>query len=1095
MKRLLLLLMAIPLCISTIHAQNATRTLKGKITDDSGNPLEGASVLLIGTRQGIQTDNTGTFTLSVPNDGHRHRISISYVGYASREVELEGAFPSSISLSRSSSEDEIIIGYQRVQRRDITGSISTVTARQLRDIPVNSAADAIAGRLAGVDVTSDQGQPGADFTIKVRGGGSITQDNSPLYIIDGVQVENGLSFIAPQDIATIDVLKDAASTAIYGARGANGVVIITTKGGRNTNGKISVSYNGFVGFSRLPKALPVMDVYNYVEWQWERDHYLSPPDSAVIDQYATTWAQVQNYQNTGGVDWQHLVFGNNALFQTHNVSVGGGTATTQYNLSLTDNEQQGIMITSSLSRKLVNFRLDQTITDRLKIGLSVRYNNQVVDGSGTTDDETTTSANVQSFSNLRQSVKYTPYIFGNNPATYNGAYFINDEDVSSGNSLSLINPVLLSHAQYRRNTTQVVDLGGHLDYNFFPWLSFRSTFGYDINNLRADAFDDTITVNSKLNGASLPIASITSTTVTTLNNSNVLTYSNALGTSRFARHNTITALVGQELYMLDTKTYSFTTKYFPAGISAGTALANMNLVAPPPGAVEPLPTSSEVPSNIASFFGKLNYDYEKTFFATATLRADGSSKFSNDRKWGYFPSASAAWRISNADWFHNIKFINDAKIRASYGTSGNNRIPDFLYLTQFVTATGTAPNTTPVGYGLNGTLNTGYAPATLGNDLLQWEVTHSKNIGIDLSFLQGRLTSSTDVYFNTTDKLLIDNPSLPTSSGYNNQFQNIGSTSNKGVEEQLTAAIVQRRKFTWTASWNISFNKNVITSIGGLPAIPISSGALGTATSDYIIQKGQPVGAMYGYISDGYYKLSDFTYNSTTQTYALNKGVPNDVALTGVSPQPGVMKLIGLGGDSALSTADRTIIGSAQPKFFGGINQTFTLGAFDASIFLNYSVGNKIMNANKIEFSSGYTPGANLPAAFNGRWRNVDNNGNLITDPTALAALNAHATIWEPQVTGSANAFLPVSWAIEDGSFLRLNNLTIGYTIPSEALRRAKITRLRVYITGNNLYVLTRYSGYDPEVNTRRATPATPGVDYSAYPRSRNYLFGVNLTL
>jgi TonB-linked SusC/RagA family outer membrane protein len=1096
MKRLLLLVLALLPCFSLLLAQTPGVTvLHGKITDDAGNPLEGASVVLSGSKRGVQTDNAGAFTLSVPKDGHRHRISVSYVGFATQEVTIENDAPLSIRLAHSSAEDEIVIGYQRVQRRDLTGAVSSVTARQLKDIPINSAADALSGRLAGVEVTSDQGQPGSDFVVKSRGGGSITQDNSPLYIVDGVQVDNALATLAPQDIASIDFLKDAASTAIYGARGANGVMIITTKGGRNTNGRISINYNGLVGFSELPREIGVMDPYNYVEYQWERDHYLSPGDSAVIQKYATTWADVQSYKTKPATDWQHLVFGRHAFFETHNVSLSGGTAATQYSLSLTDNEQKGIMINSVLSRKLVNFRLDQTVTDRLKVGMSVRFNNQVVDGAGTTNGETTTTASVQSFSNLRQSIRYTPYIFGQNPQTYNGGYFIDGADVSSGNSLYLVNPILLSAAQYRRNTTQVLDLGGFLNYTFTPWLSLRSTFGYDNNNLRADAFDDTLTINSKLNGASQPIASITSTVVSQLNNSNVLTYTNAQGTSRFARHNTVSVLAGQEIYMTETKGYSMTTRYFPIGINATTALANMNLVSPPVGAVQPLPTSTDVPSNIASFFGKASYDYEKTIFATATLRADGSSKFSPDRKWGYFPSASLAWRISNEPFFQKLKFVSDAKIRATYGSAGNNRIPDFLYLTQFVTATGTAPNTTPVGYGLNGQINTGYAPSTLANQLLQWEVTHTKNLGLDLSLFQGRVQSTTDVYWNNTDKLLINNPSLPTSSGYSSQYQNIGSTSNKGVEEQLSVFAVQHKNFTWNINFNISFNKNVITDIGGLPPIPVSSGALGTSTSDYIIQKGAPVGAMYGYLSDGMYQISDFDYNTATQTYTLKKGVANDVALTGINPQPGLMKLKGLNGDSALSAADRTIIGNAQPKFFGGINQQFVWKNFDASVFINFSYGNKIFNANRIEYASGYTPGANLLSVFDHRWRSVDDNGNLVTDPTALAALNKNATIWQPSVTGSANAFLPISWAVEDGSFIRLNNVSIGYTVQSNLLRRAKITRLRVYVTGNNLYVWTHYSGYDPEVNTRRATPATPGVDYSAYPRSRNYVFGVNLTL
>jgi len=359
--------------------------------------------------------------------------------------------------------------------------------------------------------------------------------------------------------------------------------------------------------------------------------------------------------------------------------------------------------------------------------------------------------------------------------------------------------------------------------------------------------------------------------------------------------------------------------------------------------------------------------------------------------------------------------------------------------------------------------------------------------------LYKRFVVTMDAYLNYTDKLLINNPSLPTSTGYTSQYQNIGKTSNRGIELQVAAPVIQNKALTWNANFNISFNKNRIESIGGVPPILISSGALGSTVSDFIIQAGQPVGAMYGFVSDGFYKISDFNYNSTSQTYTLKAGVSNNSPVTGVNPQPGVMKFRAPNGDSAITNNDRTIIGNPNPKFFGGLNQQFAYKNFDASVFINFSYGGNVMNANKIEFSSAYTPGANLPGEFTGRWRNIDDNGNQVKDPTALAALNKNATIWLPTPSGnSSNSFLPMSWAIEDASFIRINNITIGYTLPSKLASKMWMTKLRIFATANNVAVITGYTGYDPEVNTRRATPTTPNVDYSAYPRNRSFVFGVN---
>jgi TonB-dependent starch-binding outer membrane protein SusC len=456
-------------------------------------------------------------------------------------------------------------------------------------------------------------------------------------------------------------------------------------------------------------------------------------------------------------------------------------------------------------------------------------------------------------------------------------------------------------------------------------------------------------------------------------------------------------------------------------------------------------------------------------------------------QWGYFPSASVAWRISSENFMQSLASLSDLKLRLSYGESGNNRIPNFLYLPQFEANT---------FYGINNQLVVGFGPKregsqpVLANGNLVWETTLSRNVGVDIGLFSNRIQMSVDAYRNSTHDLLIEMP-VPSTSGYTRQYQNVGETSNRGIEIQLSGVIVDQRDFRWNANFNVSYNRNKVESLGSLSSFLFPSGwGGGNVPSDYIVKIGHSVGSMWGLVTDGFYTVDDFNYENGV--YTLKDGVPNNQGITSVAPRPGVLKFKDITGDGFVTDEDRTVIGDATPKFFGGLNQQFSYKNFDLSVFVNFQYGNDVLNANKLEFTSGYTPNSNLLATMNGRWRNVNDEGVVVTDPDALRALNTNATIWSPLT--SASSFYLHSWAIEDGSFIRINNVTLGYTLPSTLLSKAGISRLRFYATANNLHVFTRYSGYDPEVNTRRSTPITPGVDYAAYPRSRAYIFGVNLT-
>ncbi|TAM98616.1 MAG: TonB-dependent receptor, partial [Chitinophagaceae bacterium] len=407
------------------------------------------------------------------------------------------------------------------------------------------------------------------------------------------------------------------------------------------------------------------------------------------------------------------------------------------------------------------------------------------------------------------------------------------------------------------------------------------------------------------------------------------------------------------------------------------------------------------------------------------------------------------------------------------------------YLTQF---------NTDAYYGLNNQLVTAFAPVALTNANLKWEAAVSRDIGLDISLFNSRLQVTADYYRNKSKDLLVNVP-VPTTSGYTSQIQNVGATANNGFELQVNVAIIQTKNFSWNANFNISFNNNKVLSLGGQEqSFLINSGWAGSANpADYIVKVGAPVGSMYGLVTDGYYTLDDFNYDPNTQTYALKPGMVDNKNVTGLYPQPGMIKFKGLNGDTLIdNNTDRTIIGNANPKFFGGINQQFTWKNFDASIFLNFQYGNNVFNDNRLAFYSGYITNGNLLSIANGRWRTINAQGQVVTDPKELAALNQNAKLWIPMTTGSS--WTPQSWAVEDGSFIRINNITLGYTLPQQLTKKVGIQKFRIYVTGNNLAVITNYSGYDPEVNVRRSTPMTPNVDFSSYPRAKAYIAGVNVT-
>lgn len=1069
--------LVILLCVSPFFLFAQTRTIKGTVTDEKGAPMAGVSVVIKNAQNaanGTQSDASGKFVLTVNTASGKVTLTITHLGYRKLDITTDGEKPIDIRLEKedNSLEDIVVIGYGTARKKDLTGSVSTVGTKDLKDIPVNTVAEALAGRLAGVQVTTTEGRPGADILVRVRGGGSISQDNSPLYIVDGIPLDNALSIISPQEIESVNVLKDAASTAVYGARGANGVVVITTKGGREM--KTRVSYDGYAGVRKIVNKLPVMKPYDFVMYQYQR-YNGSTDDQATFAKTYGRWQDLDIYKNMPFTNWQNEVFGRSALNNTHVASVTGGTKTTTFNLNLSNSSEDGIMLESGFRRTLASFKFDHRATDKFRVGFNVRYSRQRVDGVGTS------STGSQGTNRLRNAVRYKPFVAPGEEA----APGIDNFDADYANLTNLTNPVMLAHNELKYDYRNDVIVNGYFSYDIVPNLTFKSVLGVTGSNAKTNIYNGAITAVARQN-ANMPVVNINTGENVTLTSSNTLTYKRVIGDHKFD------LLAGQEIYQTKSTTFNTTAKWIPVDLTVDQAFAGIQKATPPSGQIQDPPTTSQTETKLISFFGRANYSYKDKFLLTGTLRYDGSNKFLYENAFGAFPAFAAAWRISQESFMENVPFINDLKLRASMGSSGNNRIDNDQFRTTF--------GTNVSSYAFEEAVTPGIAPLQLANPKIKWETTVSRNIGLDFTIWKNRINGSIDYYYNTTRDLLLA-VAVPPTTGYATQIQNVGKTLNKGIELQLAGNILSTKNFSWNASFNIATNKNQIVSLGvddlgnPLKSYYAQSGWV-NSMNDFLVEVGKPIGQYYGYVTDGFYTVDDFNYNASTKTYTIKPDVPNSsgAALGNRNPQPGDLKLKKLSDskDMNIGEADKTVLGNAQPKFTGGLNQQFTYKGFDLSVFVNWSVGNKVYNANALEFTTTYQyKDNNMLAIMNDRFKLFDDNGVKVTDPVQLAAMNANAKYWTPSL---GNYFLH-SFAIEDGSFLRVSNVTFGYSLPPSLLRKTKVfSRFRVYATVNNLHTFTKYTGYDPEANTRRANPLTPGVDYAAYPRSRFFLAGVNVS-
>src|SRR5574344_58840 len=1059
------------LCVSaTAFAQ---QKISGTITDQHG-PVIGASVVQNGTSNGVVTDLNGTYKLSVPVNS---TIIVSCIGYADQTAKItsdKSVYDFVLSEDAEYLDDVVVIGYQTVKRRDLTGAVSSVTGRDLAKVPVANAAQALQGKLSGVNIISQDGRPGASMSIRVRGGGSITQSNEPLVLMDGVSV-GSLSDIPAENIESIDVLKDAASTAIYGARGANGVILVTTKGGKE--GNATVTYNMYYQVKEAPKMMDVMDAYDYVYYDWSYGtDYGSSYGDGVARYFGLGSAygnHLNDYKNVGVHNYINDILKVSNSW-SHDLSLSGGTKTTKYYVSLNYLNDDGIRIQSGYNRWSFNAKLNQKIGKKWTADLDLRYNQSMKSGSN--------------YGIATSAFRFRPV---DNPLGTDNPALLGQGD---GNVDETYNPYeTITNAQSFSNNYKVRGTAG-LSYNAFKGFTARTELSMNKGFSKSKDWD-----NGGATGAGYKVATLNRGESEGLRWSNTLNYT----VQGLSKDHSINVIAGYEILTSNSEGSEIVGAGYPSGFTMDDAfgMINMTNVLKDWGK-DSFSNTIDTPSNTISYFGRLNYSLKGRYLFTATFRADGSSKFAPNNRWGYFPAGAFAWRISDEPWMKESKsWIDDLKFRLSFGTSGADNISPSLWKETWTTSTATIDNQ----------IVTTYVPGSmLSNPDLKWETTISRNAGFDFVLLKSKLRGSLELYWNTTKNILMQVPT-DASSGYSYQMQNVGQTSNKGIELGLTAELVNTRDWGLSVNFNYSYNKNNVDAITANATVDYRTGwnsSMGYPAYDYVVRVGQPLGLVNGYKSLGYYTVDDFNYDAATGKYTLKAGIPDfsgilnyssgvtKLAADGQNAFPGAAKYEDIDGNGTVTTDDATIIGVMQPNHTGGFSFNGNWKNLDFSANFSYQIGGKIYNANAMYAMMGNKDtglGANRLSYVCDTWKayNTDASGNLylVTDPDELASLNS-GTKYPVAFAEYGNV---VSDFIEDASHLRLQTFTIGYTLPSKWMDFLKIQRVRVYATGGNLFCIDNYSGLDPDVNTRSSS-TQPYYDYNAYPKSRNYTFGISVT-
>ena len=1063
----------------------AQTTAKGTVLDSTGEPVIGATVVEKGNaKNAAVTDFDGNFTLKLQSS---KTIVISYVGMKSQELAAGGNMKVVLEDDNAVMDEIVVVGYTSKARKDLTGSVGSIQGKKLEAVPVSSAGEALQGKIAGVQVTTVDGQPGADINIRVRGATSVTQSNDPLFIVDGFQVPN-INDIPPSDIASIDVLKDASLTAIYGAKGGNGVIIVTTKSAQA--GKVQVSFNGRLTVAHISKKLDLMDIYQFVEYSWDRAAGGVKSSDASPRYYRYNFgnpAEMSRYSSLSSVDWQDEVMNETPLNYSANVSIGGGNESTKFNLSVTQTDDKGIIMGSGVRRTNINLKLNTNVTNNLKFTYNPTITYRRDEGAG--GDAVGTGG-------IIDVLKYMPTSGYRQFASWNKNW--EDEDVA--NAFALTNPANDISTNVQKRHSYNLNNRFSLSWNPIEGLTLRTEGNYSVTFRDTQRYYGPLTdMGKKYN--SQPVAAITNRTTQSYTWTNTAAYDMSIKDV----HN-LSFLLGQEIYNNQYKEYLQTNRYFDRTVDATTAFNNMQL-----GTPYISNTVLSTADRTASFFGQVSYNYDHKYLLSATFRADGSSKFAEGNKWGYFPSISGAWDIKREDFLKDVKWIDQLKLRAAFGLAGNNNIASDLWRYLYDVQVEGGP-----GFGEATQYGEMYysKPSTYPNTEIKWETTITRNLALDMQFFGGRLTVTPEVYFNTTRDLLYQS-TIATTSGYTKQMQNVGKVQNNGFELTVNGDILRGKDYVLSGNLTLGHNKMKVKELNATDSqlFNYSSRFASSGKDDYVLEVGKEVGLLYGYVYDGIYTFDDFvpaSYNKSTPEWKLVDGVPEmttDVlaaSTSGDPSMPGKVKFKDLNGDGRITTEDRTVIGNTNPTLQGGFGLSGTWKDFDFTANFTYMLNFDIYNGTAYALSSAsansqsYT---NVLADFDRstRWVYTVNEGshdsyhdgimNTYMTMDAYKEANAGKTMWNPAdvVSNTINSNF-----VEDGSFLRCSDVTIGYTLPKEISKKLYLSKARVYASASNLFIITGYSGYDPEVDIQSGL--TPSMDYNRYPRNRAFSFGLNVT-
>jgi len=1123
------LLLMIPLMVQA-------RTITGTVTDQTGETIISASVIVKGTTIGTVTDFDGNYTLDVPADAKT--LVFSYIGLVSQEVEITKDVINVVLKEDNEVLEEVVVtGYGTTKKRDLVTSVASVSAEQLKDIPVASAGEALQGKLAGVSVVTTEGSPDADVKIRVRGGTSLTQSNDPLYIVDGFPVSS-INDIAPSDIASMDVLKDAAATAIYGAQGANGVIIITTKeSDTNNDDKMTfhVDYSGYVGWKKIAKKYDVMNPEEFAlmqyEWAYLKDKSISSMRSnfyAYFDELynRTKYKEPAQQENTPisdllkeyadpskheFIDWQDETFGRTGFNSNQSVSVNGGNKVASFTLSYNRIDDKAIMEQSNYTRNNLSLKAKFKPFKNFTIGFTSRYSNTNVLGSGSNAVKDNGSATE---SRLRNCVVYTPTKLLSKDAGGD------DEDETFG---SLYDPITTIRDNYKDKTDNKWNLNGYMSYKFAKHFTAKVELGYESRDIVTNRYYGPTTYYSRNPGKpnvepGLQNVIVSDAKESRLRNANTLEWKQT-----FNKEHNVNILIGEEtiIHKESTQTdygYGYNGNYDVLNgeifnyLGQASYAEITNYIAPK--------------DNQLSFFARANYDYKGRYYVSATFRADCSTRFSKGNQWGYFPSLAAAWRISDESWMSGASsWLSNLKLRASYGLAGNNNV-DLGYLHQdFLSQTMTYFDMQN-NVSSSTMLVVGGSDKIAPNPDLKWETTTTRDLGLDFGFFNERLTGTIDGYCNTTRDLIVKQ-TLP--ARYNYQYQNIGTTESMGAELSLKGVILDKKSsslsYYLSIDGNISYNTTKVKSLGNVNSLQAQTSCFGSSeyltTAEFLVEVGQPVGNVIGYETDGYYTAADFVSYSkgdVQDTWGLASGVANYASsgfLTN-KPQPGSVKFKDQNGDGKIDEKDKVVLGNTVPKFTGGFNLNFNIGGdkwgrVDLAANFTFSFGNKILNLSNMEYTTitEKTKMRNLITKmdYNSRYSLFKSDGSYLPESygdfvygdayTQMAAeidqfnANKGASTYSPVMSH----YVVTDQCVEDGGFLRLNQLTLGYSLPKDWMVKSKVIQnIRLYVQGTNLFCATKYTGLDPEVDTRSSkNPLTPGVDFSAYPKSRGINIGMNI--